>query len=154
MTIWYIFYCKTLLTCLLHTDLESLHVGHLAGDLDVVVRVGRLARGHGLAAHVGHGLLPHVEPDQLVLGVDLVRHAAEARLGGLPHPVHGEPCTWGHGSLLCPSLRVVCYKQTWDPAPVREVIRRSPGVAPLDVAVAELHNHPEACLLLPGVPQF
>ena len=33
---------------------------------------------------------------------------------------------------------------------MREVIRRSPGVAPLDVAVAELHNHPEACLLVLG----
>ena len=54
------------------------------------------------------------------------------------------------------SLCVVCYKLdwTWDPAPVREVIRRSPGVAPLDVAVAELHNHPEACLLLPGFHNF
>ena len=37
---------------------------------------------------------------------------------------------------------------------MREVIRRAPGVAPLDVAVPELHNHPEACLLILGFHNF
>lgn len=104
------------------SNLESVHVLDLTGDLDVVMGVGSLPGGDGLAAHIGHGLLAHVEPDELVALGHLLRDLCKAGLGGLAHPEDGE---------------------AGDPPPVRELVRGPAGVTPLDIAVTQLDNHRE-----------